>query len=160
MKLPFKHIAILVLVSLIGIFAYQAYWLTGLYHTMKDDLEHSIVESMRMSDYNEMMLRVENLRNYGDAHGEVSVAAGYNDEGKSFVRSSTTTYQNASQLDSAKLEKLTSQSDSNITYLKDSTKVVEIYVHNDSTRSPKDSNKKAGMLFNGEIVDTPDDKRV
>ena len=62
MKLPFKHIAILVLVSLIGIFAYQAYWLTGLYHTMKDDLEHSIVESMRMSDYNEMMLRVENLR--------------------------------------------------------------------------------------------------
>ena len=157
MKLPFKHIAILVLVSLIGIFAYQAYWLTGLYHTMKDDLEHSIVESMRMSDYNEMMLRVENLRNYGDAHGEVSVAAGYNDEGKSFVRSSTTTYQNASQLNSAKLEKLTSQSDSNITYLKDSTKVVEIYVHNDSTRSPKDSNKKAGMLFNGEIVDTPDD---
>ena len=142
MKLPFKHIAILVLVSLIGIFAYQAYWLTGLYHTMKDDLEHSIVESMRMSDYNEMMLRVENLRNYGDAHGEVSVAAGYNDEGKSFVRSSTTTYQNASQLNSAKLEKLTSQSDSNITYLKDSTKVVEIYVHNDSTRSPKDSNKE------------------
>ena len=110
-----------------------------------------------MSDYNEMMLRVENLRNYGDAHGEVSVAAGYNDEGKSFVRSSTTTYQNASQLDSAKLEKLTSQSDSNITYLKDSTKVVEIYVHNDSARSPKDSNKKAEMLFNGEIVDTPDD---
>ena len=157
MKLPFKHIAILVLVSLIGIFAYQAYWLTGLYHTMKDDLEHSIVESMRMSDYNEMMLRVENLRKYGDAHGEVSVAAGYNDEGKSFVRSSTTTYQNASQLDSAKLEKLTSQSDSNITYLKDSTKVVEIYVHNDSTRSPKDSNKKAEMLFNGKIVDTPDD---
>lgn len=160
MKLPFKHIAILVLVSLTGIFTYQAYWLTGLYHTMKDDLEHSIVESMRMSDYNEMMLRVENLRNYGDEHGEVSVSAGYNDEGKSFVRSSTTTYQNASQLDSTKLEKLTSQSDSNITYLKDSTKVVEIYVHNDSTHSPNDSNKKAEMLFNGKIIETPDDSSI
>ena len=33
MKLPFKYIAILVIVSLAGIFAYQAYWLTGLYHT-------------------------------------------------------------------------------------------------------------------------------
>lgn len=32
MKLPFKYIAILVIVSLAGIFAYQAYWLTGLYH--------------------------------------------------------------------------------------------------------------------------------
>ena len=31
MKLPFKYIAILVIVSLAGIFAYQAYWLTGLY---------------------------------------------------------------------------------------------------------------------------------
>lgn len=30
MKLPFKYIAILVIVSLAGIFAYQAYWLTGL----------------------------------------------------------------------------------------------------------------------------------
>lgn len=157
MKLPFKHIAILVLVSLIGIFAYQAYWLTGLYRTMKNDLERSIIESMRISDYNEMMLRVENLRNYGDERGEVSVSAGYNDEGKSFVRSSTTTYSDAGQLDSVKLKKLTSQSDSSITYLKDSTKVVEIYVHNDSTRFPKDSNKKAEMLFNGKIVDTPDD---
>ena len=48
MKLPFKHIAILVLVSLIGIFAYQAYWLTGLYHTMKDDLEKQKTEIDRI----------------------------------------------------------------------------------------------------------------
>mgnify|MGYP007021653457 FL=1 len=31
MKLPFKPIAILVIVSLLGIFIYQAYWITGLY---------------------------------------------------------------------------------------------------------------------------------
>ena len=62
MKLPFKLIAILVVISLLGIFSYQAYWLTGLYSTMKHDLEQNIMEAMRTSDYNEMMLRVEGLQ--------------------------------------------------------------------------------------------------
>lgn len=91
MKLPFKLIAILVFISLLGIFAYQAYWLTGLYSTMKHDLEQNIVEAMRMSDYNEMMLRVEGLQKDNENHGEVEVSAGYDsDTGKSYVRSSTT----------------------------------------------------------------------
>ena len=42
-----------------AIFAYQAYWLVSMYHTMKSDMEHSIIEAMRTSDYNEMMLRIE-----------------------------------------------------------------------------------------------------
>lgn len=50
MKLPFKPIAILVIISLLGIFIYQAYWITGLYKTMKHELEQSIVEAMRMSE--------------------------------------------------------------------------------------------------------------
>ncbi|WP_455586493.1 sensor histidine kinase [Bacteroides sp.] len=98
MKLPFKHIAILVLVSLLCIFAYQTYWLTGLYRTMKDDMEQGIMEAMRMSDYNEMMLRVENLRKKGDKHGEVSVSAGYSGDGKSYVNSSTVTRSDTSQM--------------------------------------------------------------
>ena len=36
-----------------AIFAYQAYWLVSMYHTMKSDMEHSIIEAMRTSDYNE-----------------------------------------------------------------------------------------------------------
>ena len=28
MKIPFKAIAVLIILSLIGVFAYQAYWLT------------------------------------------------------------------------------------------------------------------------------------
>lgn len=91
MKLPFKLIAILVVISLLGIFAYQAYWLTGLYHTMKQDLEHGIVEAMRMSDYKEMILRIESIRDDEEKHAEVNVSAGYDtDTGKSFIRSSTT----------------------------------------------------------------------
>ena len=31
MKIPFKAIAALIILSLIGVFAYQAYWLTGIY---------------------------------------------------------------------------------------------------------------------------------
>lgn len=90
MKLPFKLIAILVVVSLLGIFVYQAYWLTGLYRTMSHDMEQSIFEAMRISDYNEMMLRVNFLREEG-AKGHIEVSAGYDsDEKKSFVRSSTT----------------------------------------------------------------------
>lgn len=90
MKLPFKYIAILVIVSLADIFAYQAYWLTGLYHTMHSEMERDITEAMRMSDYNEMMIRVDKMKQDDINHGEVSVSAGYSDDGKSFVRSSTT----------------------------------------------------------------------
>ena len=100
MKLPFKYIALLVILSLVGIFIYQAYWLTGLYHTMHDEMERSISEAMRMSDYNEMMLRVERIKKDSTEHGEVSVSAGYKDDGNSFVHSSTTLYNNETQKDS------------------------------------------------------------
>ena len=90
MKLPFKYIAILVVISLAGIFAYQAYWLTSLYHTMHSEMERDITEAMRMSDYNEMMIRVNKLKQDNISHGEISVSTGYNNDGKSFVRSSTT----------------------------------------------------------------------
>ena len=91
MKLPFKLIAILVFFSLLGTFVYQAYWLTGLYSTMKHDLEQNIMEAMRTSDYNEMMLRVEGLQKDNENHGEVKVSAGYDsDTGKSFVNSTAT----------------------------------------------------------------------
>ena len=77
MKLPFKYIAILVIVSLAGIFAYQAYWLTGLYHTMHSEMERDITEAMRMSDYNEMMIRVDKMKqddiNHGENHLSVAV---------------------------------------------------------------------------------------
>ena len=92
MKLPIKHIAILVIASLIAIFAYQTYWLVSMYHTMKTDMEHSITEAMRTCDYNEMMLRIECMRRDDKDHGEISVSAGYNDEGGTLVRSSTTVH--------------------------------------------------------------------
>ena len=42
MKIPFKAIAALIILSLIGVFAYQAYWLTGLYTSMKKDMDNCL----------------------------------------------------------------------------------------------------------------------
>ena len=79
MKLPSKYIALVVVASLTAIFAYQAYWLVNLYQTQCQTAEHDIIESMRLSDYNEIILRVEHLEQDSICHGEVSVSAGYND---------------------------------------------------------------------------------
>lgn len=70
MKLPLKYIAILVIASLTGIFVYQAYWLTDLYHTMYGQMERSISEAMRISDYNEMMVRVNKLKTTPSRKGQ------------------------------------------------------------------------------------------
>ncbi len=90
MKLPSKYIALLVVLSLTGIFAYQAYWLTGLYHTMRADLERNITEAMRISDYNEMLVRIELMQRRNKEHGEISVSAGYGNKGEKIVQSNTT----------------------------------------------------------------------
>ena len=73
-----KRIVPLVLLSLMVVFAYQAYWLVNLYHTQRQAAEHDITEAMRLSDYNELILRIERLDQDSIEHGEVSVSAGYN----------------------------------------------------------------------------------
>ncbi len=88
MKLPSKYIALVVILSLAAIFAYQAYWLVTLYRTQCRAVEHDITEAMRLSDYNEMILRIERLKADSVRHGEVSVSAGYNDNNP-YVQSRT-----------------------------------------------------------------------
>ena len=90
MKLPSKYIALLVILSLAGIFAYQAYWLTGLYRTMRADLERNITEAMRISDYNEMLVRIQLMQVRNKEHGEITVSTGYGDEGEKIVQTNTT----------------------------------------------------------------------
>lgn len=94
MKLPFKHIAILVLLSLVATFAYQAYWLVNLYETRKQEYVKNIFDAMRISDYNEMMLRVVELRGRDDIeHGSITASAGFSDdeEGTRLINSTTVT---------------------------------------------------------------------
>lgn len=75
MKLSLRFISVLVILSLTAIFAYQAYWLVNLYQTLKADAERSIVEAMRISDYQEVMRRAEWWAVNGDKHGTLEVSA-------------------------------------------------------------------------------------
>lgn len=88
MKLPSKYIALLVILSLTGIFAYQGYWLVRLYRTQKREMEQRVVETMRLCDYNEMMLRISRLRYDTRNQGHVTVETGYDAQGASYVHSS------------------------------------------------------------------------
>lgn len=80
MKLPIRHIAALVILSLTLVFGYQAYWLLNLYGTQKRLTEVRILEAMRACDYNEMMLRVQGLKSDDSVHGSIEVAAAYNEK--------------------------------------------------------------------------------
>ena len=88
MKLPLKYIALLVILSLAGVFAYQTYWLTSLYRTQRSGMEKDIREALRTSDYNEMIVRVRNLQNDSLAQAEVTVSTGYDDE-RAFTKTHT-----------------------------------------------------------------------
>ena len=99
MKLPLKHIIILVICSLTGIFIYQTYWLTGLYRTMKQEMNNNIKDAMRTSDFNEIVLRVNELQKDNVEHGSVTVSAGYGADGKSLVTSQTVSYTDSTYKD-------------------------------------------------------------
>lgn len=99
MKLPLKHIIILVICSLTGIFVYQTYWLTGLYRTMKQEMNNHIKDAMRTSDFNEIVLRVNELQKDNVEHGSVTVSAGYSDDGKALVTSQTISYTDSTYKD-------------------------------------------------------------
>lgn len=77
MKVPFRLIAILIMLSLIGVFTYQAYWLTGLYGTMKKEMSNLLMESLQICDYNEMMLRCDSIRQQhkDQLHGTIYVSS-------------------------------------------------------------------------------------
>ena len=78
MKLPLKTITILVCTALFAIFAYQSYWLYNFYVTQKQEMETAVEEAMRISDYNELVMRIAKLSNDKKAkHGEVSFQTGY-----------------------------------------------------------------------------------
>lgn len=78
MKLPLKTITLLVCTALTAIFAYQAYWLYNLYVTQKQEMETAVREAMRISDYNELVMRIAKLAKDKKAkHGEVSFQTGY-----------------------------------------------------------------------------------
>ena len=69
-----KPIVMLVMAALGAIFAYQTYWLMGLYGTLEEKIRSDVQEAVRLSDYEEMMHRIKLLRQRDDVqHGRMDV---------------------------------------------------------------------------------------
>ncbi len=65
---------------MVGIFAYQTYWLTDLYATLKKELESKIMDSIRRSDYNELVCRIMLLQKDNERNGFIEASAGFDSE--------------------------------------------------------------------------------
>ena len=75
MKVQTKSMALLVVVSLVGIFCYQTWWLVRLYHREMAEIHRQIENAMDLADNQETSLRVGELRSDGHLHGEISASA-------------------------------------------------------------------------------------
>ena len=78
MKLPRRLIALAVIFSLIGVFAYQTYWLVGLYHTMSSEPDKTIHSTLKNADMQEMYFRLNKIKQAG-IHGMSDTSAGVAD---------------------------------------------------------------------------------
>lgn len=90
MRLPFQSIAILVVLSLVGILAYQAYWLISMYHTLGEQAEVTIRAAIKNADHIELFMRADsvseqekkhritsangNIKGNGEVNGEVAIS--------------------------------------------------------------------------------------
>lgn len=65
-KLRFKVIASLIILSLIAVFGWQIYWVKGLYNSIWQKTEENIYEAMKMADYKELFIRIDELKKTED----------------------------------------------------------------------------------------------
>lgn len=70
-KLRFKIIAALISFSLAALLFSQGYWLNGLYDSTQKQINDNIQEAMRMADYKEVFIRIDELTK-GNVHGEIN----------------------------------------------------------------------------------------
>ena len=90
MNMRLKYIAVLVIVALLGVAAYQAYWLEQLHFTVGERVDNDIQEAMRVADLKELYLRLKSIEENGP-HGMMDVSAGVGKDGSIIAKSVTTT---------------------------------------------------------------------
>ncbi len=103
MNVKLKYIAVLVIVALLGVAAYQAYWLEQLHFTIGEQMDNDIQEAMRVADLKEVYLRLKSIEDKGP-HGTMDVRAGIGEDGSITAKAVTTTQVT---LDGEKLEQKT-----------------------------------------------------
>ena len=90
MNMKLKYIAVLVIVALLGVAAYQAYWLEQLHFSIGEQMDNNIQEAMRVADLKEVYLRLKSIEDNGP-HGMMDVRAGIGEDGSIIAKSVTTT---------------------------------------------------------------------
>ena len=85
-----KYIGILVMVALLGVAAYQAYWLEQLHFSLGEQMDNDIREAMRVADLKEVFLRLKSIEDNGP-HGMMDVSAGVGEDGSLVTKATTTT---------------------------------------------------------------------
>ena len=103
MNVKLKYIAVLVIVALLGVAVYQAYWLEQLHFTIGEQMDNDIQEAMRVADLKEVYLRLKSIEDKGP-HGTMDVRAGIGEDGSITAKAVTTTQVT---LDGEKLEQKT-----------------------------------------------------
>ena len=78
------------IVALLGVAAYQAYWLEQLHFTIGEQLDNDIQEAMRVADLKEVYLRLKSIEEKGP-HGTMDVSAGVGEDGSIVAKAVTTT---------------------------------------------------------------------
>ncbi len=90
MNTRLKYIGVLVIAALLGVAAYQAYWLEQLHFTIGEQMDNNIYEAMRVADLKEVFLRLKSIEEKGP-HGTMDVRAGIGEDGSIIAKSVTTT---------------------------------------------------------------------
>ena len=90
MNTRLKYIGVLVIVALLGVATYQAYWLKQLHFTIGEQMDNDIYEAMRVTDLKEVFLRLKSIEGKGP-HGVMDVRAGIGEDGSIIAKSVTTT---------------------------------------------------------------------
>lgn len=75
MKSSFKYVVILVILSLSGIFIYQLFWITGLYHSRQKQNQEEIRTAIKNADHIELFDRADFLSKVTHRQRETSVIA-------------------------------------------------------------------------------------
>lgn len=90
MKSSFKYIILLVILSLVGIFLYQLFWLTDLYHSLQQQNREYIMQAIRNADHVELFGRADFISkktnkqretfSQADDHGGVALTTRFRDK--------------------------------------------------------------------------------
>ncbi len=77
MKSSFKYILIVIICSLSIVFLVQLFWLKGLYNTIEEETEKSLLECLNIANSHELEYRLDSMENKqkGDSYkGELSIS--------------------------------------------------------------------------------------